>query len=68
MFDLKIIRRISDIHERNSGKCLQLNRVVINDNKLEQWDLAFWRNGERLGGVLMFDGELEKLKQVINEL
>ena len=50
---------------RNSGKTIQLNRVVINDGR-EQWDIGYYRNGERLGGMVMSDQEFEVLKDELS--
>ena len=66
MFDLQVIRK-NIVCERGNGKTLQINRVYINGGG-EQWDIAFWRGQERLGGTPLFDSEFEKLKRVINEL
>ena len=67
MFDLKVVNNVAVINERNNGKSLKLNRVVVNDG-YEQWDLAYWREGKRLGGVLMMDAELEDLKKILCDL
>ncbi len=67
MFDLQVRRKIAIISERNSGKTIQLNRVVINDGR-EQWDIGYYRNGERLGGMVMSDQEFEVLKDELSRL
>lgn len=65
MFDLQVTRKIAIIGERKNGKTVQLNRVKINGAN-EQWDLALWRNGERLGGTPLYDDEIEALKDELS--
>lgn len=65
MFDLQVLRTIAIISERTNGKKLVLNEVSVNGGK-PMWDLGSWMDGQRLGGVLMYDDEMEILRDELS--
>ena len=65
MFDLQVLRTIAIISERTNGKKLVLNQVSVNGGK-QIWDLGSWMDGQRLGGVLMYDDEMEILRDELS--
>ena len=66
--DIEILQKVATICERRNGKTIELNRVNIRDGGGQQWDLAYYRNSERLGGIFLYDKEFQKLKQVLQDL
>ena len=67
MFDLQVMQEVATISTRRNGKALKLTRVVVNDCP-EQWDLAFWQDGNRKGGVIMTDHEFDGLIEVLKDM
>ena len=67
MLDIEILEVIGVIATMKSS-VIELNRVSVNRGK-ELFDLGRWsKDGKRYGGTLFEKHQLDKLKQILNDL